>query len=149
VDTCLPHSHFFAVEWLLLPLLRGVCSTFLKVLTGALPLTAGSVRIGETATIGYYEQTGLVLTPEQVCPLSPGALSLAIYPSHLFCSLYSSVFVVSVITLRFVYTIPYCCTLVDACQHHFPDFRKNVVFFTTPCYDGECIGIPDFRPEKK
>ena len=60
-------------------MLRGACSTFLKVLTGALPLTAGSVRIGETATIGYYEQTGLVLTPEQVCPLSPGALSLAIH----------------------------------------------------------------------
>ena len=40
-------------------------STFLKVLTGSLALNSGSVRIGDTATIGYYEQTGLNLTPEQ------------------------------------------------------------------------------------
>ena len=40
-------------------------STFLKVLTGGLPLTDGTVRIGDTVTIGYYEQSGLVLTPEQ------------------------------------------------------------------------------------
>jgi len=40
-------------------------STFLKVLTGMLPLVSGSVRIGETARIGYYEQTGITLTPDQ------------------------------------------------------------------------------------
>ncbi len=37
----------------------------MKVLTGSLPLLKGSVRLGETVRIGYYEQTGLVLTPEQ------------------------------------------------------------------------------------
>mmetsp|Transcript_12793 Transcript_12793/g.17468 ORF Transcript_12793/g.17468 Transcript_12793/m.17468 type:complete len:394 (+) Transcript_12793:1224-2405(+) len=40
-------------------------STFLKVLTGKLALEKGTVRIGETVRIGYYEQTGLVLTAEQ------------------------------------------------------------------------------------
>jgi len=40
-------------------------STFLKVLTGGLKLESGTVRIGETASIGYYEQQGLILTPEQ------------------------------------------------------------------------------------
>ena len=40
-------------------------STFLKILTNELPLVKGSVRIGETVCIGYYEQTGLSLTPEQ------------------------------------------------------------------------------------
>lgn len=40
-------------------------STFLKVLTGTLPLAGGSVRIGETVSIGYYEQKGLELTNEQ------------------------------------------------------------------------------------
>ena len=40
-------------------------STFLKVLTGNLTLLGGTVRIGETANIGYYEQVGLQLTPEQ------------------------------------------------------------------------------------
>lgn len=40
-------------------------STFLKVLTGALPLLKGSVRLGETVRVGYYEQTGLLLSPEQ------------------------------------------------------------------------------------
>ena len=39
-------------------------STFLKVLTGALELAAGSVRLGETARIGYYEQVcGYCLIP--------------------------------------------------------------------------------------
>ena len=37
-------------------------STFLKVLTGQLSLTHGAVRIGDTARIGYYEQSGLNLT---------------------------------------------------------------------------------------
>jgi ATPase subunit of ABC transporter with duplicated ATPase domains len=37
----------------------------LKVLTGLLPVTSGSVRLGETARIGYYEQTGLNITAEQ------------------------------------------------------------------------------------
>ncbi len=37
----------------------------MKVLTGSLPLLNGNVRLGETARIGYYEQTGLILTPEQ------------------------------------------------------------------------------------
>lgn len=40
-------------------------STFLKVLVGEIPLSAGSVRLGETVKIGYYEQVGLDLTPEQ------------------------------------------------------------------------------------
>ena len=40
-------------------------STFLKILTNELKLLKGSVRIGETVCIGYYEQTGLNLTPEQ------------------------------------------------------------------------------------
>jgi len=40
-------------------------STFLKVLTGKLALEKGTVRIGDTVRIGYYEQTGLVLTAEQ------------------------------------------------------------------------------------
>lgn len=40
-------------------------STFLKVLTGTLPLVSGTVRLGETVRIGYYEQTGLALTAEQ------------------------------------------------------------------------------------
>lgn len=40
-------------------------STFLKVLTGQLQLASGEIRLGETVQIGYYEQTGLVLTPEQ------------------------------------------------------------------------------------
>lgn len=40
-------------------------STFLKVLTGQLELASGSVRLGDTVSIGYYEQTGLVLTAEQ------------------------------------------------------------------------------------
>ena len=31
-------------------------STFLKVLTGSLELAAGSVRLGDTVRIGYYEQ---------------------------------------------------------------------------------------------
>ena len=34
-------------------------------MTNQLPLLKGSVRIGETVCIGYYEQTGLNLTPEQ------------------------------------------------------------------------------------
>lgn len=40
-------------------------STFLKVLTGKLPLNSGSVKLGETVQIGYYEQTGLNITEEQ------------------------------------------------------------------------------------
>jgi ATP-binding cassette subfamily F protein uup len=40
-------------------------SSFLKMLTGTLPLAGGSVRIGETAVIGLYEQVGLNLTAEQ------------------------------------------------------------------------------------
>ena len=40
-------------------------STFLKILTNELKLLKGSVRIGETVCIGYYEQTGLNLTSEQ------------------------------------------------------------------------------------
>jgi ATPase subunit of ABC transporter with duplicated ATPase domains len=35
------------------------------IITGQLELASGSVRVGETARIGYYEQTGLVLTDEQ------------------------------------------------------------------------------------
>lgn len=40
-------------------------STFLKVLTGQLPLLAGSVRLGDTVRVGYYEQTGLNITADQ------------------------------------------------------------------------------------
>eukprot|EP01038_Epipyxis_sp_PR26KG_P007928 gene7928-10761_t len=40
-------------------------STFLKVLTGMLPLSSGTVRIGETVRVGYYEQTGLNITADQ------------------------------------------------------------------------------------
>lgn len=40
-------------------------STFLKILTNQLPLVKGSVRIGETVCVGYYEQTGLNITAEQ------------------------------------------------------------------------------------
>ena len=40
-------------------------STFLRVLTGELPLSSGSVRVGETVKFGYYAQQGLSLTPEQ------------------------------------------------------------------------------------
>ena len=40
-------------------------STFLKILTNQIPLIKGTVRIGETVCIGYYEQTGLNLTAEQ------------------------------------------------------------------------------------
>lgn len=40
-------------------------STFLKVLTGRLPLESGSVEVGETVRFGWYDQVGLNLTPEQ------------------------------------------------------------------------------------
>ena len=40
-------------------------STFLRILTGSLPLASGSMRLGETLRIGYYEQMGLKLSPEQ------------------------------------------------------------------------------------
>jgi ATP-binding cassette subfamily F protein uup len=40
-------------------------STFLKVLTGDLSLVGGSVRLGDTVRVGYYEQTGLNITAEQ------------------------------------------------------------------------------------
>jgi ATP-binding cassette subfamily F protein uup len=40
-------------------------STFLRVLMGELKLQEGSVKVGETVQIGYYEQKGLQLTPEQ------------------------------------------------------------------------------------
>jgi ATPase subunit of ABC transporter with duplicated ATPase domains len=37
-------------------------STFLKLLTGNLPLLDGTIRIGETVRLGYYEQMGLQLS---------------------------------------------------------------------------------------
>ena len=37
----------------------------MKVLTGQLPLLAGSVRLGDTVRVGYYEQTGLNITSDQ------------------------------------------------------------------------------------
>ena len=40
-------------------------STFLKVLTGQLRLSGGEMRLGETARVGYYDQVGLNLTPDQ------------------------------------------------------------------------------------
>ena len=40
-------------------------STFLKLLTGNLPLLAGTIKVGDTVRIGYYEQTGLNLTPQE------------------------------------------------------------------------------------
>ena len=40
-------------------------STFLKILTGALRLEGGEMRVGDTVQIGYYEQTGLKLDEEQ------------------------------------------------------------------------------------
>ena len=40
-------------------------STFLKVLTGQLPLSNGTVRLGANTRIGYYEQTGLNISAEQ------------------------------------------------------------------------------------
>ena len=40
-------------------------TTLIKIISGQLPLTTGSVRLGETAIVGYYEQKGLLLTPEQ------------------------------------------------------------------------------------
>ena len=40
-------------------------STFLKILTGQLPLDSGYVRIGDTVKVGYFDQSGLQLTPEQ------------------------------------------------------------------------------------
>lgn len=40
-------------------------STFLKILSGELQLESGTMRLGDTVKIGYYEQQGLILTPEQ------------------------------------------------------------------------------------
>ena len=40
-------------------------STFLRLLMGQMPLESGSIKLGETVRIGYYEQKGLLLTPEQ------------------------------------------------------------------------------------
>jgi energy-coupling factor transporter ATP-binding protein EcfA2 len=40
-------------------------STFLKILAGKLQLSAGTVRLGETVRLGYYEQSGLELDPKQ------------------------------------------------------------------------------------
>lgn len=37
----------------------------MKVLTGQLPLVEGSVRLGDTVRVGYYEQTGLNITADQ------------------------------------------------------------------------------------
>ena len=44
-------------------------STFLKVLTGSLELAAGSVRLGDTVRIGYYEQVSKYVTC-QTCQTS-------------------------------------------------------------------------------
>ena len=47
-------------------------STFLKVLTGSLELAAGSVRLGDTVRIGYYEQVrreGRICYPSLSPPL--------------------------------------------------------------------------------
>lgn len=40
-------------------------STFLRILAGQLELSAGSMRLGETVRLGYYEQTGLNITAQQ------------------------------------------------------------------------------------
>lgn len=56
---------FFFLSFLLLCVCSVGKSTFLKVLTGQLALTGGSMRLGETARVGYYEQGGLNLTSEQ------------------------------------------------------------------------------------
>ena len=40
-------------------------STFLRVLSGELPLQGGAVRLGETVRVGYYSQQGLSLTSEE------------------------------------------------------------------------------------
>jgi ABC transport system ATP-binding/permease protein len=40
-------------------------STFLKILVGEIELSKGTARLGETVRVGYYEQAGLSLTPEQ------------------------------------------------------------------------------------
>ena len=40
-------------------------TTLIKLISGQLALTSGNVRLGETVVIGYYEQKGLLLTPEQ------------------------------------------------------------------------------------
>ena len=43
-------------------------STFLKVLTGSLELAAGSVRLGDTVRIGYYEQVSKsVMSHKSIC----------------------------------------------------------------------------------
>jgi ABC transporter len=45
-------------------------STFLKVLTGSLELAAGSVRLGDTVRIGYYEQVSISYTSHTIIGLS-------------------------------------------------------------------------------
>jgi ATP-binding cassette subfamily F protein uup len=40
-------------------------STFLRILAGQVELSAGSMRLGETVRLGYYEQTGLNITAQQ------------------------------------------------------------------------------------
>ncbi len=40
-------------------------TTFLKILSQQLNLVSGTLRVGETVKIGYYNQGGLTLTPEQ------------------------------------------------------------------------------------
>lgn len=49
-----------------LTLIRKLKLYLIFLISGQLELASGSVRVGETARIGYYEQTGLVLTDEQV-----------------------------------------------------------------------------------
>eukprot|EP01041_Mallomonas_annulata_P006571 gene6571-13295_t len=44
----------------------GPNGTFLKVLVGSIALQSGTVRVGETVRIGYFEQTGLALDAEQL-----------------------------------------------------------------------------------
>ncbi len=40
-------------------------TTFLEVITGSLPPTAGTTDIGETVVFGYYRQAGLEFTPDE------------------------------------------------------------------------------------
>jgi ABC-type uncharacterized transport system ATPase subunit len=58
-------------------------STFLKVLTGSLELAAGSVRLGDTVRIGYYEQVSISVTSQtSICPsMNVPAVGLYFYLS--------------------------------------------------------------------
>jgi ATPase subunit of ABC transporter with duplicated ATPase domains len=40
-------------------------STFLKLLAGQLTVTSGTLQLGETARVGYFEQAGLQLDDRQ------------------------------------------------------------------------------------